>query len=784
MNITIIGDKICIFASTSCSFSKTGGYMKLFFTCFSTMFLIVVAMAQTYIPISDNMQISSNSNIKFAAGNYTFPDLPADGVIQINDKENIILDGDSCRVNGVGFAGYMIKVTNSHNIVIKNFDSVFHYKYAVHIMNSDHITINGNVFCHNKVDSAGWIDVWADYTQALGGGVMMYQSRAAHIFNNNMTKQNDGVALYHCDSLRIHDNDFSWNTSYGIRMFWTDSCQIYRNNCSHINRPETNPSDCAALLMIISNENRVENNDLSYSGDGVFLGQYQHSGVRNNNYFAWNECSYSPHNAIEATFADGNIYKHNNCNYSHYGFWLGYSFNSIVDSNEIIGNYQSGIAIDRGFSNDISHNTIRGNPVGIELWEGSAIPGYTTFRSQDYPIHHNAFEGNTRSISSINTKHATIHGNEFRYDQNASIYFDGISTTDTIIGNIFRMPTAYHIYNNSANRKFAPWNLFIPSDTSLISAKIYDKHDNQAKGEVVWEPALPGTVTLIQSIPPCDMAEPSSLWYGYPEAGYPAVVIFPDSVFFDTAVKKVGTASVKLVTSRGYDLSLNYRPADNSLSRWPLSSTDTLFFWVRTIKQPQYGFQFFSVRIGDDHGNYYKYTASSTLLNAAHLVWKQYKFPLSGNTQFSRSVIGNMSLSQVNYVEFHADTWDYGFTLWVDGVQFNPCDPITGVEEENKTEKSPLINYPNPFISSTTISYHQEIAGPLLLEIFNFHGMKIQTLVDEIRQPGDYIIELNSADLNSAEYHSQGLHDPAAGIYLLRLTTPVTTVTRKIALIK
>jgi len=415
--------------------------MKRLILIFPLMTLMIATVAQSYIPITDNMQISSNSDIKFIGGNYTFTDAPADGVIQINGKENITLDGDSCRVNGVGSTGYMIKVTNSHNIEIKNFDSVFKYKYAVYIMNSDHISINGNVFCHNKVDSAGWIDVWADYTQALGGGIMMYQSRVVDIFNNNMTMQNDGVALYHCDSLSIHNNDFSWNTSYGIRMFWTDSCHIYQNNCSHVNRPKTDPSDCAALLMIISNENRVEYNDLSYSGDGVFLGQYQHSNVPNNNHFEWNECSYSPHNAIEATFADGNIYKHNNCNYSHYGLWLGYSFNSVVDSNEIIGNYQSGLAVDRGFNNEISYNTIRDNPIGIELWEGTPASGYSSYRSQDYPIHHNLFDGNTKAVSSINTKHATIQDNEFKYSQTASIYLEGTSATDTIIANTFRMPT-------------------------------------------------------------------------------------------------------------------------------------------------------------------------------------------------------------------------------------------------------------------------------------------------------------------------------------------------------
>ena len=383
---------------------------------------------------------------------------------------------------------------------------MFGYKYAVHIMNSDHITINGNVFCSNKVDSSGWIDVWADYNQALGGGVMMYQGRAANIYGNIMTMQNDGVALYHCDSVRIHDNDFSWNTSYGIRMFHTDTCHIYQNNCSHVNRPFTDPSDCAALLMIVSNANRVEYNDLSYSGDGVFLGQYQHSGTPNNNYFAYNECSYSPHNAIEATFADGNVYKHNNCNYSHYGLWLGYSFNSVIDSNEVIGNYQSGIAIDRGFDNTITNNTIRNNPIGIELWEGSPVTGYASFHSQDYLIRSNLFDGNTQAISSKNTKHNLVSGNEFRYSQYASILFDGTSSTDTVTGNTFRMPTGYHIYNNSAFSKAAAGNLFIPSDTALISSKIFDKHDQGAKGEVLWEPALPGPPTVIQTTPPCDKA--------------------------------------------------------------------------------------------------------------------------------------------------------------------------------------------------------------------------------------------------------------------------------------
>ncbi|MEI6681731.1 MAG: hypothetical protein WCO44_03835 [Bacteroidota bacterium] len=136
--------------------------MKKLLSIYIAVMFSITLVAQTYLPISNNMVIGSNSNIKFAAGNYAFSDAPADGVIQINGVQNIVLDGDSCRVDGVGSAGYMIKISNAHNVVIKNFDSVFHYKYAVYITNSDHITINGNVFCRNKVDSSGFIDVWAD----------------------------------------------------------------------------------------------------------------------------------------------------------------------------------------------------------------------------------------------------------------------------------------------------------------------------------------------------------------------------------------------------------------------------------------------------------------------------------------------------------------------------------------------------------------------------------------------------------------------------------------------
>ena len=743
---------------------------KILIPLVTLVFIHLWSTGQTYIPITDNMQIQSNSNIKFAAGQYTFTDAPADGVIQVNNVHDVILDGDSCYVNGVNDQGYMIKITNSDHIIIKNFDSVYNYKYAVHIMNSSHITINGNVFSGNKVDSSGWISIWTNYQSALGGGVLMYQTRAGHIFENNMTLQNDGVALYHCDSIKVHDNDFSWNTSFGIRMYWTDTCHIYQNNCSHVNRPYTDPSDCAALLMLVSNENVVEYNDLSYSGDGVFLGQYQYSAIPNNNYFGYNECSYSPHNAIEATFADGNVYKHNNCNYSHYGFWLGYSFNSLVDSNEIIGNYQSGIAIDRGFENTITGNIIQDNPIGIELWEGSPISGYANQFSHDYAIHNNLFDGNTVAISAIKTEHLVATGNDFDFNRNASISLDGQSDQDTITGNTFRFPTVFHISNNSVYDIDAVNNTWLPGDSVLIEEKIFDKHDNPAKGEVIWWPPQSSPEVTFQTTPPCDLAEPLSTWYGYPEVGYPAPVKYADSLYFDTENKMVGAASVKLVTSRGWFVALNYRPYGDSLSVWSLSNEDTLRFWVKTKKFIPYGFQYFQIRIGDRTGNYFRYTASPSLLNAAHDVWKKYKFPLSGDATFQRGTVGTMNWDEINYVEFWADTWDYGFTLWLDGVQFEDCEPVTGVDQPLQRSTSLSQNYPNPFTGSTSIPFTLAQTDHVRLTVTDLSGNLLETLVNQSMVPGDYRVQFQASDL-------------PAGVYLYHLRTTRQMETKKLVIL-
>lgn len=722
--------------------------------------------SQSYMTIADNLDISSNSWIIFNPGTFSIPDPGNDGLIRINNRQNIILDGSNVNVDGMNFSGFMVKINNSKNIIIRNFESASHFNYAVYITNSDSIQIYNCNFSYNKVDSSGWIDVWSDYQSALGGGVMMYRTDYADIHQNIMKLQNDGVALYHCNYIGVWENDFDWNTSYGIRMFFTDSSYVHHNLASHINRPYTNPSDCAAILMIVSNENLVEHNDFSYSGDGIFLGQYEYSDIPNNNIFLHNECSYSPHNAIEATFADGNIYRFNACNYSHYGFWLGYSYNSLVDSNEIIGNQSSGIAIDRGFNNFIINNKINDNPIGIELWEGSTIPPYQNQFSHDYFIKGNLIQGNRQAIKANNTEHLVLDSNEVAYN-NGGVQLLGLSTADTFYFDYFKNNSLYHIENLSSDDIYAPQNAFFSPDEDFISCNIYDHADNPLKGEVSWHPFLYGEIPVMIDEQLEDLAEPPANWYAYPEVclGYGGSTA--TEVNWDYEEKKEGVASVHGVTGNGWDIGFQYWPGTDTIVHWQLSEQDTLIFWLKTLNTTTYGFQFHQIRLGNLCGGYYKYSGSATVLNAANGTWKKIKMPLAGGGSpynYVRSTVGDVSFDDISYVSIHADTWDYGFEIWLDGAHFSSFP--TGIDN-NYIRDISFTCIPNPMDGSAIITWRTSETGPVRFELLDLAGKQLY-YNETISMPGRE---------NQFVLYNPGL---SPGLYLISMKTTRQSLIRKL----
>ncbi len=714
---------------------------KLFSIAFIATIFAISLNSQTVMSLSDDMEIASNSDIKIEEGDYELSDDGQAGIIRIINKENITIDGEGVSVNGGDFGGYFIYIENSENIVIRNFESVKGFYYATKASQSEALFIIDNNFSYNKKETVGWIYIWTGVDEALGGGVLLDHCTTFGVYSNTMTQQNDGLAMYHCRYGAIHHNTFNWNCGFGIRMNYTHNCRVEYNDCSHVNR-ETDPSDCAAILLIVSNNNVVEHNNLTYSGDGIFLGQYEHHETPNNNYFAYNDCSYSPHNAIEATFAGGNVFKYNKCNFSHYGLWLGYSFNTLVEGNEIIGNFNSGIAVDRGYNNTFTDNVIKSNPYGFELWKGGVIDPYGYQLSRDYQIHNNVIEGNTWGIHARNTEHLVAKDNQFIHNK-VDMYFEGESHNDTISENTFRNPTEYFIQNMSPDYINAVNNSFIPGDRELILRKM--------RGSVGWYPFNVAAVDMMYNLP-CDMAEPPAEWSTYADPGFGNRI---DEVLeWDYDDKKVGDASIKFKTGRGWDIGVNYRPGGDSIAMWNLTEDDVLSVWIKTKKNPNYGFQYFHVRIGNYDQGYYKYTAPASYLNNAHNRWRHYTIPLKGNSNWVRETVGSMDPSEIHYVEVHADTWDHGYTIWLDGLQFGDCTP-SGIDGVKVPEPSLSYAYPNPFIGGTAIEYHLEKSQQVQLRVFSNDGRQVAILFHGFQEVGPQRIEFNAKGLPPGLYYYQ-----------------------------
>jgi flagellar hook assembly protein FlgD len=84
--------------------------------------------------------------------------------------------------------------------------------------------------------------------------------------------------------------------------------------------------------------------------------------------------------------------------------------------------------------------------------------------------------------------------------------------------------------------------------------------------------------------------------------------------------------------------------------------------------------------------------------------------------------------------------WDYFTIIKSDTVN-------TGFRTHELTpENCQIISYPNPFRSSTDIFYSLSQQGYVKIEIYNLLGQRLATLVNEIKNKGEYTVKWNAED--------------------------------------
>ncbi len=131
----------------------------------------------------------------------------------------------------------------------------------------------------------------------------------------------------------------------------------------------------------------------------------------------------------------------------------------------------------------------------------------------------------------------------------------------------------------------------------------------------------------------------------------------------------------------------------------------------------------------------------------------------------------------------YAENGPFNLTLYVQH-NYLPADSAimkfrsfqTGLDvEDDRTEPHsiPLLrkNYPNPFNPTTNMSFVIRHLSLVSLKVFDVLGKEVATLVNEMKQPGEYTIQWNGEGVPS-------------GVYFYRIVAGEFTQTKKMVVLK
>jgi hypothetical protein len=229
-------------------------------------------------------------------------------------------------------------------------------------------------------------------------GAAIYIEDANHVTvcNCRVRHGQNALCLDRVNDSKVYDNDFSFNSGWGIAMWRCNRNAITRNACDFCVRGYSHGvynrgQDSAGILMFEqNNDNIITENSATHSGDGFFgfaggeaLGEtgdyatdWHYRRGNNRNLLVGNDFSYAPAHGIEMTFSFANIFYDNRLvENAICGVWAGYSQDTLIAQNHLAGNGEmayglerGGINIEHGKANRIIRNTFEMNKCGIHLW--------------------------------------------------------------------------------------------------------------------------------------------------------------------------------------------------------------------------------------------------------------------------------------------------------------------------------------------------------------------------------------------------------------------------------
>jgi hypothetical protein len=174
-----------------------------------------------------------------------------------------------------------------------------------------------------------------------------------------------------------------------------------------------------------------------------------------------------------------------------------------------------------------------------------------------------------------------------------------------------------------------------------------------------------------------------------------------------------------------------------------------------------------------------------------HVTWFDSRFNYT-NCFYDESVDGGQTFSEDAIVNDNRDSLSHSlpriavgnghaYVVYIDkrngnglyDIFFAAKDQFTGVGEVAALPRTFSLeqNYPNPFNPVTTVEFRIQSSEFVILKVFDLLGREVATLVNEVKQPGTYIVQWDATGM-------------ASGVYFYRLGAPGFIQTRKLLLLR
>jgi len=188
--------------------------------------------------------------------------------------------------------------------------------------------------------------------------------------------------------------------------------------------------------------------------------------------------------------------------------------------------------------------------------------------------------------------------------------------------------------------------------------------------------------------------------------------------------------------------------------------------WIKTENPHSQQFQQFYIRLGNNCSAYFQYTPPISVLNSTIGNWVKFDIPLTGNATWVKTSYGNISFDDLAYFEVNADTWDWGFEMWIDGITFNNYLGV-GLNEHNQSLPIDFNFFPNPFDNNSMVNLFMPEGGNVSLGIYDLYGNLITNIKTGFVFSESYKFVIDGSKL-------------APGLYFLTLKTDNQEIVKKI----